>query len=143
MIFLSRFTCASLSFNLYPLIIYHLKYKYMMVVRVIYGSLYDGFFWSHEMTVLESCPIPKWSTWLVDHCVVFFLSLSSLSLITSPHWCHFMTDRHLSFIPWRSFCACLTRSVSLLQRAGLSGALWNCICVLLIVIQFDVFIYIW
>ena len=68
-------------------------------------EVFDWFFWSHEMTVLESCPIPRWGTWPVDHCAPL-----SLSITSSLHWRCFMTDICPSFLR-RSFCACLIKFV--------------------------------
>ena len=75
-----------------------------MVIRGVDRSL-DWFFWSHEMTVLESCAIPRWGTWPVDHCAPL-----SLSITSSLHWRCFMTDICPSFLR-RSFCGCLIKFV--------------------------------
>lgn len=114
MIFFCGFTCASLPFNLNPISLH--------IAQIPDGcqrhrrKSTDGFFWkNHEMTVLESCPIPKWGTYMTSWplcSLSLSFSLRSISLSHRFTWLMSFHDRHLSFIPWPPFCACLIRFVT-------------------------------
>lgn len=128
MIFFCGFTCASLPFNLNPISLH--------IAQIPDGcqrhrrKSTDGFFWkNHEMTVLESCPIPKWGTYMTSWPLCSLspspsdLSLSSLHF----HLTHVISWPTSVLHSMASFLSVRVWSGLLLQRAGLSScALGKC-----------------